>query len=119
MKSYKDMVREAEEYKDTERELEGLVPVKARVAKNPRAVYSVRLSFPELGEISQAAKQREMTVSDFMRQAALSAAQGYLGLDAGRKEAVLLAVREKARELYEAVGELEGAVGRDEPPGPA
>ncbi|HLG11040.1 MAG TPA: hypothetical protein VI876_04705 [Dehalococcoidia bacterium] len=115
MKSYQEMAREAEEVKDSERELEGLVPVKARVAKTPRAVYSVRLSFPELTEITQAAKQRDMTVSDFMRQASLSASQGYLGLDAGRQEAALLAVRERARELYEAVEKLEAGVDKETP----
>lgn len=111
MKSYEEMVREAEAVKDTERELEGLVPVKARVAKNPRAVYSVRLSFPELTEISEAAKQNDLTVSDFMRQASLAAAKGELSLEAGRRATALHAVREKARELYEAVETLDAAAG--------
>jgi uncharacterized protein (DUF1778 family) len=106
MKSYEEMIREAEEVKDTERELEGLVPVKARVAKPVRAVYSVRMSSAELTEISVAAKNRGLTVSDFMRRASLAAAQGELGLDAGKREADVLAVREKALELYEAVERL-------------
>jgi uncharacterized protein (DUF1778 family) len=105
-KSYEEMVREAEVVKDTEAELEGLVPVKARVAKPVRAVYSVRMSSQELTEISKAAKQRGMTVSDFMRQASLSAAQGALDLEQGRRATALLAVREKAEELYRAVEEL-------------
>jgi hypothetical protein len=88
------------------RELEGLVPVKARVAKPVRAVYSVRMSSQELTEISRGAKQRGLTVSDFMRQASLSAAQGALGLEAGQREAALLAVREKAEELCRAVEDL-------------
>jgi uncharacterized protein (DUF1778 family) len=88
------------------REMEGLVPVKAGVAKPVRAVYSVRMSSQELTEISKAAKQRGMTVSDFMRQASLSAAQGALDLEQGRRATALLAVREKAEELYRAVEEL-------------
>jgi len=105
-KNYEEMVREAEAVKDTEAEIEGLVPVKARVAKPVRAVYSVRMSSQELTEISKAAKQRGMTVSDFMRQSSLSAAQGALDLEYGRRATALLAVREKAEELYRAVEEL-------------
>ena len=105
-KSYEEMVREAEAVKDTEAEVDGLVPVKVRVAKPVRAVYSVRMSSQELTEISKAAKQRGMTVSDFMRQASLSAAQGALDLEHGRRATALLAVREKAEELYRAVEEL-------------
>jgi uncharacterized protein (DUF1778 family) len=89
------------------RELEGLVPVKARVAKDIRHVFSVRMSAKELTEISEAAAKRGMTVSDFMRQASLAAAQGALGLDAGRQATAVNAVREKARELYEAVEQLD------------
>jgi len=88
------------------REMEGLVPVKARVAKPARAVYSVRMSSQELTQISKGAWKRAMTVSDFMRQASLAAARDELGLEAGRQEAALMAVREKARELYQAMEEL-------------
>ena len=107
MKSYEEMAREAEAVKDTEAELEGLVPVKARVSKDPRSVYSVRLRFGELSEIIGAAKQRGVTTSEFMRLASLAAARGYLDLKAGEQAQALLAVREKARELYEAVEKLE------------
>jgi hypothetical protein len=89
------------------REFEGLVPVRARVSKNPRAVYSVRLAFGELSQISKAAEQRGITTSEFMRQAAMAAVQGDLDLKAGEHRAALLAVRERARELYEAVEKLE------------
>jgi hypothetical protein len=88
------------------RELEGLVPVKARVAKNPRAVYSVRLSFAELSEIESAAKKHGLSISEFMRQASLAAASGEQDLAAGERASTVHAVREKARELYEAVEKL-------------
>ncbi len=106
-KTYAEMAEEAEEVKDTERELEGLVPVKARVAKNPRAVYSVRLSFEELSRIEKAAKQRGLSISEFMRQASLAAANGEQDLAAGEQAAAVLAVREKARDLYNAVEKLQ------------
>lgn len=93
------------------RELEGLVPRKARVAKNPRAVFSVRLSHQELTEIVKAARERSLTVSDFMRQASLAAAKRELSLEAGRQATALHAVREKAHELYEAVENLDAAAG--------
>ncbi len=105
-KSYDEMVREAEAVKDTAAELEGLVPVKARVAKPVRSVYSVRMSSQELSEISKAASRRDMTTSDFMRQASLSASRGELELEPGRQKAAVLAVREKARELYRAAEDL-------------
>src|SRR5688572_24281942 len=101
------MVREAEQFKDTEDELKGLVPVKARVTQPVRAVYSVRMSSQELTQISDAAKSRGITTSEFMRQAALAAVQGDLDLKAGEQRAALLAVRERAKELYEAVQELD------------
>ncbi len=107
MKSYEEMAREADAVKDTEAELEGLVPVKARVSKDPRSVYSVRLRFGELTEIMNAAKERGESVSEFMRQASLAAARGYVDLKVGEQAQALLTVREKARELYEAVEKLD------------
>ena len=107
MKSYEEMAREAEAVKDTEAELEGLVPVKARVSKDPRSVYSVRLRFGELSEIMKAAEAKGLTVSEFMRQASLAAARGEVDLKFGVQAQTLLAVREKARELYEAVEKLD------------
>jgi len=89
------------------REMEGLVPVKAKVSKDPRSVFSVRLRFGELSEISKAAETRGMTISEFMRQASLAAARGEVDLRAGERAQTLLAVREKARELYEAVEKLD------------
>ena len=107
MKNYEEMVREAEEFMGTERELEGLVPVKARVSKPVRHVYSVRMSGKELTEIGNAAQARGMTISEYMRRAAMAAVQGDLDLNAGEQRAALLAVRERAKELYEAVEKLD------------
>ena len=56
---------------------------------------------------SKAAEQRGLTTSAFMRPAALAAVPGDLDLKAGEQRAALLAVRERARELYEVVEKLE------------
>ncbi|HEX5370194.1 MAG TPA: hypothetical protein VFY10_12335 [Dehalococcoidia bacterium] len=106
-KTYEEMVQEAEAFKDTDREIEGLVPVKANVSKNPRSVFSVRLNFGELGRIEEAAKARGLTISEFMRQASLAAANGEQDLAPGEHTAAVLAVREKARDLYNAVEKLQ------------
>jgi hypothetical protein len=75
LKSYEEMAREADAMKDTDAELEGLVPVQARVAKEPRAVFSLRLAPSELTKISEAAREKGLNVSDFIRMAALAAAE--------------------------------------------
>jgi uncharacterized protein (DUF1778 family) len=107
VKNYEEMVREAEAVKDTEKEIEGLIPVRARLAKPVRHVFSLRMSAQEITEIFEAAKQRGMTMSDFMRQASLAAVHGERSLEAGQQATALHAVREKARELYEAVEKLD------------
>jgi len=56
---------------------------------------------------SKAAEQRGLATSKFMRQAALAAVQGDLDLKQGEQRAALLAIRERAKELYEAVENLE------------
>jgi len=57
---------------------------------------------------SKAAEQRGLTTSEFMRQTALAAVAGDLDFKAGEQQrAALLSVRERAKELYEAVEELE------------
>ena len=105
-KTDEEVIAEYDKLMAEGKELEGLVPVKARVAKPVRAVYSVRMSSPELTAISEAAKQRGVTVSEFMRLAAIAAASDQVDLAVGEQATALLAVREKARELYEAVEKL-------------
>jgi hypothetical protein len=107
MKSYDEMARDAEAVKDTEDAIKGLRPVKARVAKDVRHVFSVRMTARELTEIAEAARQRGMTISDFMRQASIAAIKGEVAIDAGKHATELHALREKARELYEAVEKLD------------
>ena len=85
------------------RELEGWEPVEVRVAKAPRAVYGLRLSPQEYEEIAAAAQARGMTMSDFLRSAARAAIEGQLDVE---KAAALATIREKTRELTEAVSRL-------------
>ena len=89
------------------KEMAGMVRVKARVSEEPRAVFSVRLRSGELSEIARGAEAQGLTISEFMRQASLAAARGYVDLKAGEQAQALHAVREKARELYEAVEKLD------------
>jgi uncharacterized protein (DUF1778 family) len=55
-------------------DLDGLIPVKARVPRNPRAVFSLRLSKDEYEVIARAAEARGQGVSDFIRDAAMDSA---------------------------------------------
>src|SRR5687767_2582265 len=83
--------------------LESAIPVKARVAKNPSHVFSIRLSSKDLREFSRAASERNMTLSDFMRSATRAAIQGDVDLD---KAKAVGEIKEKVRELTEAIDRL-------------
>ena len=57
---YQELLDYYEEKRRTGTEMEGLVPVKANVAKNPGAIFSVRFNMGELGVVEQAAQARGM-----------------------------------------------------------
>jgi hypothetical protein len=105
-KSYEEIANEYDKMKEAGTELDNLVPVKARVAKDLRAVFSFRLSPAELTEIAAAARSRKRSISDFIRTAALAASRDELDLGAGDQAAALLEVRQKTRELSESVSRL-------------
>lgn len=86
-KTYKEMALEAEALKDSGREMEGLIPVRVRISKEPRAVFSLRLSRGELARISQAAENKGINVSEFVRLAALAATSGEVDVSAAAREA--------------------------------
>ena len=99
-KSYEDMAREADEVKDTEREIEGLVPVRNRsTAKEARAVFAVRLSQSEMEIIQAAAGRAKRSIGDFMRAAALAASEGEIRPPMEQRAATVAEVRDKIREL--------------------
>jgi uncharacterized protein (DUF1778 family) len=106
MESYDEIVKEIEKLKGSEQEMEGLVPVKALVSPNPGVVYSLRLSRDEMNRISEGAKRSGLKVSAFLRMAALAAADGAISQQDIEQAAALERVREKTRELAEAVGQL-------------
>jgi hypothetical protein len=73
------------------------------VAKAPRASFSVRLSPEEFQAFNQAAKDRHLTLADFLRSSAWAAIEGATNPE---KAAAAATVREKVRELAEAAGRL-------------
>ena len=105
MKSYEEIANEIDLLKDTDQELEGLLPVKVRGSKNAGVVYSLRLTIDEFTRISSAARENGMTVAAYLRNAALAAADRPK-LDQAKRAAALQEIREKTRQLAEAVGRL-------------
>ena len=103
--NYKPMTQEEEEAEIAElekrfkdgKELNNLVRVKARVAKNPFVVFSVRMSPEELSIIAKAAGPRK--VGDFIRRAALAAAAGDLKLESAGEAKAIANARKHARAL--------------------
>ena len=63
------------------RELEGWVPADVKATKSTRAAYGLRLSAEEWRTFTVAAEQRDMTLSEFLRAAAMAAATGSLNLE--------------------------------------
>jgi hypothetical protein len=84
-----EIIRDLESRKDTGRELEGFVPVRARIRPGPRAVVSIRLTSAELREIVAAAEVLERNTSEFIREAALKEARlARAGIKAARDAVV-------------------------------
>ena len=103
MSNYDEIARQYDARRANRTEFDNLTPIASRVASNARAVFSLRLSPGELSQISIAAKKRGISVSDFLRQAGLAAAQDALDLNAGEQAIVLQKVREQVRALYEII----------------
>ncbi len=101
-----EIIRYYEDLKAQGKLYDNLVPVKARVSKNLGIVFSVRFTPEDLDAIEDAAKARGMTISDFIRKAAMGAVAGGEQLAAGEKATALEEVRERVRELSEAVSRL-------------
>jgi uncharacterized protein (DUF1778 family) len=77
-------------------DLDGLTPVKAKAARNPRAVVSIRVPPDAFDIVARAAEHRGVSVSEFFRDAAMSAAAHELTLDRGN---ALTAMEEKLEDL--------------------
>jgi uncharacterized protein (DUF1778 family) len=76
-----DILDEYERRRADGTDLDGLVRVTARVSPNARANFSIRLSRDEFGVISQAARRRGITVTDFIREGAMTAAEDELAAE--------------------------------------
>jgi hypothetical protein len=100
MNDYEKALREEGESPLTLEQLRSLRPVKARVAKDVRAVFSLRLSADELREISEAAEGSN--IGDFIRTAALKAAREKRGYD--QAVASLIAAQELLQSAIREVG---------------
>jgi len=98
-----EIIRYYEDLKAKGHLFDNLVEVKAKVSKNPRSIWSLPLMPGELTEIERAAKAHKVSISDFIRKAALSAVAGDLNLDDGEKVAAIEEVRQRLRELSRAV----------------
>lgn len=105
-KKYEEMVRLAESVKDTEAELEGLVPVTATAPKESRSVFSVQLSGSELSAIMEAADRRGMKTGAYIRAAALAAVAGDLDIDQGEQTKARVEARQRLRELTDIISRL-------------
>lgn len=83
-------------------EMKGLVPVKAKVAKDIGWVFSVRLTEAELSIIEEAAQRKGLKTGAFIREAALNAAVGspdrestvQVNLTASEQETLFQALRQ-------------------------
>jgi hypothetical protein len=104
--SEEETIRHYEELRRQGKELDNLVPVKARVSPDAGIVFSIRFSGDEFRKIEDKAKEKRMKVSAFIRTAALSAAVGDLDLKAGEHQSTVQDVRKKARELAKSVERL-------------
>ena len=101
--SYEEMAHEVDDRMARGEEFEDLVPVKAKLAKNPRAVFSVRLSPAELIEITKAARKRGTAVSNFMRLASLAAAREEIDVDVAAEEIGLDELRTRLNAASESI----------------
>ena len=107
MENREEARRKAEAVKDTEQELEGLVPVKMTVSPNLGIVYSLRFSVEEMKVVRDAAKSRGMKLSEFIREGAMNAAAEAQDKPSPRDEAL-----KEARELVGAAAKALDKIAR-------
>lgn len=69
-----ELIAEIEKERIEGTDLDGLVPVDATSTRERRAVFSVRLSRPEMNRISYAAEKAGLPMGEYIRQAAYEAA---------------------------------------------
>ncbi len=102
-KSHDQMADEMDQLMKNDDLNQQLVTVKATVAKNASHVFSVRLSAQDLTKFVQAAQDQGMTVSEFLRNAGLSAISEKRDLTSAAK---LRELQKRAEELTRAIEQL-------------
>ena len=88
MESREEARRKAEAVKDTEQEIEGLVPVRIKVSPNLGIVYSLRFTRDEMKFLREAAEARRIKLSELIREGAMEAAARAQELPSPRDEAL-------------------------------
>lgn len=101
MKTRDEMRREAEAIKGTELEIEGLIPVEAHISPNLGIVYSLRFSTDEMKVLRDAAKNRGIKLSEFIREGAMTLAAEAQDQPSPRDKAV-----QEARDLVGAAAKV-------------
>jgi hypothetical protein len=107
MESREEARRKAEAVKDTEQELEGLVPVKITVSPNLGIVYSLRFTRDEMKLLREAAETRGIKLSELIREGAMNAASQAQDKPSPRDEAL-----KEARELVGAAAKALDKIAR-------
>jgi uncharacterized protein (DUF1778 family) len=95
-KSYQEFAREWDEKIESGREAEGLTPIRARVKRNADSQVSFRLSAEDFRLFSAAARERGLSLSAFLRQAAYAVLSGETSLDAGERRQQIEEARDSA-----------------------
>lgn len=101
--SEEEIIADFDDRVESGRDLEGFTEVPGRVSKKLSVVYSLRLSPDEYKLFEEAAQARGMRLSDFLRASALGAVEGTIDAE---KAAAMSVVKEKVRELSEAVSHV-------------
>ena len=102
---YEAEIARLDSLKDTDHELDGAVRVKAQISRTQRDVLSLRIGADELTEVAAAASSKGQTVSEFIRDAALTQARAE-SKGAGRRW-LDQPVAQALDELVKRVGEQE------------
>jgi hypothetical protein len=102
-KAYAQLVKEWDEKIEAGHEAEGLTPVTVKVNPTPQTMVSLRLSEEDFVMFSQAAKDRGLGMSAFLRQAAYALIQGESDLKDGERYSALDEARLNLRSAMRAV----------------
>ena len=107
-KSYAQLAKDWDEKIEGGREAEGLTRANVKVSQTPQTMISLRLSEEDFLMFSQAAKNRGLGMSAFLRQAAYAVIQGECDLKDGERYSALDDARLKLRAAARALDRVMG-----------